>query len=562
MMKTILNLAFLFLILSSCAKKGMPPGGPEDRIPPRVVSTFPSPGSTQVSPNVEVEIAFSERMEKKKTEASVFISPLPEIPWKSSWRKSRLSLKQPEPLKSTTTYVITVGTGAVDLRGNRMRESYSFAFSTGDFIDSCEISGETQIEEKKEAGISVWAYPLDEKALVDLLADKPTYVTQTDFEGKYSLKNLGYGKYRLFAVKDKNGDLEWDIEDEPIGVTTQDVRLDSLIFSRTNMNFVLTLKDTTPPSLTSCQTLDRNKLRLDFDESLQEKSVPSVNNYLISAKNAAEQTLGVRLAYFLGEDKTRVVLITNEMDPAAEYQLVVSEVQDESGNKIDPPFNSCSFPGTGLADTVRLQILSTRPKDKDYDVALDSYIRLFLSEPPEKGSLESNFLLKGENEEPVKGKSFWESPVIFGFKPDSLLSSRSAYKLQLREIVDLSGNPLDDSLFEISFTTLNKDTLGYVSGEVKVLRGDEEGNIVVVLRKIDSDAIRYETILKQPGQFYLDMVLPGKYLAKAFRDKDKDKKHDIGEIFPYKPAEPYTTFPDTIPVRSRWETEKVDLNFE
>ena len=561
-MKRAIILLVLSLVFCFCAKKGMPPGGPEDKTPPRVISTFPSADSTQVGPNVEIEVAFSEKMEKKKTESSVFISPLPEIPWGFSWHKNKLNLKPPGPLELKTTYVITVGTGAVDLRGNRMRESRSFAFSTGDFIDSCEISGETQIEEKKEAGISIWAYLLDDKTSVDVLADKPTYVTQTDFEGKYSLKNLGYGKYRLFGVKDKNGDLEWDIEDEPIGVTTQDVALDSLILSRKNMNFVLTLEDTTPPSLTGCQTLDRNKLRLDFDESLQEKSVLEVNNYLISPKNAAEQTLGVGLAYFLGDDKTRVFLVTSEMEPAAEYQLVVSEVQDESGNKIDPAFNSCSFPGTALADTVKLEILSTQPKDKEKDVALDSYVKIFLSEPPDKGLLELNFLLKGENEKPVKGESFWESPVIFVFKPDTLLSSKSTYKVQLTQVFDLSSNPLSDSLFEISFTTLNKDTLGYVSGEVKVLRGDEEGNIAIVLRKIDSDAIRYETILKQPGQFYLDMVLPGKYLAKAFLDKNKDEKHDIGEIFPYKPAEPYTTFPDTIPVRSRWETEKVELIFE
>lgn len=561
-MKRAIILLVLSLVFFFCAKKGMPPGGPEDRTPPRVISTFPPADSSQVGPDVEIEIAFSEKMEKKNTESSVFISPLPETPWGFSWHKNRLNLRRPQALKLNTTYVITVGTGAVDLRGNRIRESYSFAFSTGDFIDSCEISGETQIEEKKEAGISIWAYPLDDKAQVDSLAGKPTYVTQTDFEGKYSLKNLGYGRYRLFAVRDKNGDLEWDTEDEPIGVTTQDVALDSVTFSKKNMNFVLALEDTAHPSLISCQTLDRNKLSLDFDENLQEKSVLEVHNYLISAKNAAEQTLGVRFAYFLGEDKTRVLLVTNEMDPAAEYQLVVSDVQDESGNKIDPAFNSCSFPGTGLADTVNLQILSTRPKDKEKDVALDSYVKIFFSEPPDKGSLESNFLLKGENEELVKGEPFWESPVIFGFKPDSLLSSRSSYKVQLRQVFDLSNNPLGDSLFEISFTTLNKDTLGYVSGEVKALTGEGEGNIIVVLRKIDSDAIRYGTILKQPGQFLLDMVLPGKYLAKAFLDKDEDEKHDIGDIFPYKPAEPYTTFPDTIPVRSRWETEKVDLDFE
>jgi uncharacterized protein (DUF2141 family) len=101
-----------------------------------------------------------------------------------------------------------------------------------------------------------------------------------------------------------------------------------------------------------------------------------------------------------------------------------------------------------------------------------------------------------------------------------------------------------------------------VSGEVKVLAAGKEGNVVVVLRKINSDKVKYEQILEEPGTFSFDRVLPGKYLARAFMDKNKNKKQDIGEVFPYTPAEPYTTFPDSIPVRSRWETEKVDLVFE
>jgi hypothetical protein len=560
--KRIISLIFLFLILLSCAKKGIPPGGPEDKTPPRVISVFPSADSTQVSKDVEIHITFSERMEKKKTEASIFISPLPENPWKIGWHKYRLSLKPPEPLKLKTTYVITIGTGACDLHGNGLKESYSFAFSTGDFIDSCQISGEAQVKEKKEAGISIWAFLLTNKAEVDLLKEKPAYVTQTDFKGKYKLSNLSSGKYRLFAVKDKNKDLIWDMEDEPIGVTTQEVVLDSVIFSRKNMNFILAGRDTIPPSLINCQTLDRNKIRLDFDEKLNKAIVLNTNNYLIRSQKNLEKTLNVPLAYFQEENTKSVFIVTQGMESDEKYELLVSDLQDESGNEIDTALNSCLFSGTGLPDTVGLEILYTLPEDKKTDVPLDSYIKIYFSEPPEKSSLESNLILKDENEEPVSGKFFWESAVIFILKPDSLLSSRTTYKVQLKQAFDFSNNLLIDSLFEISFTTLNQDTLGLVSGEVKILGNKQKENIVVVLKKINSNEIRYEKLLEDPGKFLLDMVLPGKYLAMAFIDKDKDRKHGIGEVFPYIPAEPYTTFPDTIPVRSRWETEKVELIFE
>jgi len=539
----------------------MPPGGPQDKTPPQVISTLPAVDSTRVSPDVRIEITFSERMEKKKTEESIFISPLPEIPWKLSWHKNGLSLKPPFPLKLRTTYVITVGTGARDLRGNRIKESYSFAFSTGEFIDSCQISGEAQIDEKKEAGISIWAYLLEDKAETNLFKDKPTYVTQTDFEGKYILKNLISGNYRLFAVKDINRDLVWDIEEEPIGVTTQDVKVDSMIFSIRNINFILASRDTTPPSILNCQTLDRNKIRLDFDESLDKRTMQNTSNYLIRSQEALEKTLKVVLAYYQGVNTKSVFLVISEMEPDVKYKLSVSDLQDESGNEIDSAFNSCLLSGTDLPDTIKLKILDTQPEDKAINVALDAHTKIFFSEPPEKNAVESNFILKDESEKLIKGEVFWESDVIFIFRPDSLLSSSTNYRLQLKDIFDLSNNSLSDSLFEISFTTLNKDTLGSVSGEVKILR-EEKGNIVVILNKIDSNEIRYEKILEEPGRFLFEMVLPGKYLAKAFIDKNKNKKHETGEVFPYTPAEPHTVFPDTIPVRSRWETEKVVIILE
>jgi hypothetical protein len=540
----------------------MPPGGPQDKTPPRVISTFPSGDSTGVSADIEIELTFSDRMEKKKTEESIFIAPLPEIPWGLSWHKNRLSLKPSRPLKMKTTYVINIGTGASDLHGNRIGESYSLAFSTGDFIDSCQISGEAKIQEKKEAGISIWAYLLKDEARPDLFTGKPAYLTQTDSQGKYKLKSLRFGTYRLFAVKDKNRDLVWDIEEELIGVTTRDVIVDSVIFSRRNVNFILARRDTTPPSLINCQTLDRTKIRLDFDESLDGATILDINSYQIHLQQTFKQTLTVLSAYLQGEDTKSVFLVTETLEPDTKYELVVSDLGDEAGNQIDTAFNSCLFSGTDVRDTVGLKILYTQPEDKKVNVALDSDIRILFSEPPEKKSLESDFILKDENERLIEGSFFWASPVAFVFRPDSLLSSRSTYKVHLEQVFDLSDNPLSDSLFEVSFTTLNSDTLAFVTGKVKTIAGEETGDIVVVLSKIDSDEIRYKQVLKRPGMFVYEMVLPGKYLAMAFLDKDRDTKHDAGEIFPYIPAEPYTTFPDTIPVRSRWETEKVELIFE
>jgi hypothetical protein len=339
------------------------------------------------------------------------------------------------------------------------------------------------------------------------------------------------------------------------------VILDSVIFKIENINFILAQRDTIAPSLVKCQALDRKKIRLDFDENLRKESIVELDNYSIHLPNKTGGKLEISSVYFQGENLKSVFLVTEEMKQDENYEISVLDLGDEFGNEIDSASNSCLFGGIELPDTVGLTILYTRPEDKEINVPLDSDIKIFFSEPPDRKSLESNFRLMDENEESVKGISLWESDVVFTFIPDTLLSSITTYKIELEKIYDLSNNPLSDSILRINFFTLNKDTLGIVSGEVKILGEKQKENIVVVLKKIDSDDIKYEKTIEEPGKFLFDAVLPGRYLARAYMDKDNDKKHDIGEVFPYLLAEPYTTFSDTIPVRSRWETERINLFF-
>ena len=68
------------LTLMACAKQGFPPGGPVDKAPSQVISTYPSAGATGVDVSTPVIIGFNEWMEQKSLKESIFISPIPEIP--------------------------------------------------------------------------------------------------------------------------------------------------------------------------------------------------------------------------------------------------------------------------------------------------------------------------------------------------------------------------------------------------------------------------------------------------------------------------------------------------
>lgn len=567
---TILSTSLLFFlaatVLFHCAKEGMPSGGPVDTTPPEVILVSPKPDSTKVDLSSKIEITFSERMSDKPTEESIFISPFPKKPLDLGWHKNKFIISFAEPLLKDKTYVVTIGTNAQDLRRNHLAESYTFAFSTGVALDYGSISGEVWMKRKDgfktEPGISIWAYLFSDTIGMDPEKDKPDFVTQSDVEGKYLFKNLGIGKYRLFAVEDLNRDLLWNPDKEAIGVSTQDVELTPANSSKEHVDFLLALKDTTKPSLLNCQSLNKNQVKLDFDENLRAESVLNPDNFKIESISTVK-SLKVDEVYFQGDNTQNIFIITFEMNPEEKCELKVFNLEDESGNFVDTSANTCLFVGSAIFDTTGPKVISTSPKYGETGVPQDAEIKLIFDEPPSHPSVESFFSLSDSIGVLISGKSGWENPNTFIFSPDTLLLGKMKYqtKPKSQKILDLFGNPMTDSVWFLTFTTLNPDTLGSISGKVEALGKSISADIVLTLSLIDKGGKRYQKTLPQPGSFLFENVLPGKYMVDAYVDLNKDRNLTIGNPRPFVLCEPFTFFPDTVTVRSRWETEGVELKF-
>ena len=546
----------------------MPPGGPVDTISPEVISVSPKPDTTEIDLNSKIEITFSERMLAKRTEESIFVSPLPEKPFDFRWRGKRLILTPQEPLQPDRTYVVSIGTDSQDLRRNRLSESYTFAFSTGSKLDYGAISGEVWTKQEtglgREMGASVWAYLLSpDKTQIDPQKEKPDYVTQTDNEGKYHLKNLSLGKYRLFAVQDVNRDLVWDWEKESIGVTTGDVELSEQDISKTHVDFILDKKDKKPPGLLDCHSLNKNLVKLEFDEELQEQFILDPANFKILSL-LTQKLLMVNSVFFQDTDTRMIFLLTEQMNPEEKYELEVLDAKDRAGNYLDTASNTCLFDGSEIPDTVGPKIAHISPKNGEINVPFDTKIMLIFDQPPEHQNFEAFFSLVDSNQVKVAGKGEWVSANTFVFSPDSLTLGKMRYKIKLlgKEIRDLLGNVSKiDSVFFSNFVTQNPDTLGSVSGKVVIEEREESATIILTLWHLKQDKLSYQLTLPQSGPFLFERILPGKYFMGGYLDLDKDGVLSPGQPKPFSPMEPFALYPDTIYVRSRWETEGVKLKF-
>jgi hypothetical protein len=552
----------LILLLISCAKRDFPPGGPADLTSPQVLEVFPPDNSLNIDPSTKITLTFSERMDKEKTEKSIFITPVPETPFKFKWKKNKLVLEPSQPLQKDRTYVINLGANAQDLHNNKLEKSYSFAFSTGEKLDDGFISGKTNFQSKKEKGVSIWAYPLIKDKEPDPKKDKPEYATISDQNGEYSLSYLAKSLYRLFAVKDLNNDLLWDPDKEPLGVATKDVNLSQDSLSFFGIDFTLIQRDTTLPTLLNCQSMDKRTVRLEFDEPLSFRAGQSIyekDNYKLFSDTLLEQSLKVEQVYTKGDDYQKVYLITDEMTKR-KYTVYVQNLFDLSGNPVNSQYNNCSFEGTESEDKAPLKIISTNPQSGAKNVQLDAEIKLFFEKPPEKNSAEKGFVLKDSLEERVEGKFLWENPAELIFHPDKLLQGKMKYELTLKDLVDLWGNPFSDTSFKLTFTTVNPDTLGSISGRVENLT-DNKAEIAITMEKIEIPKLKYEKKLKEPGEFKFENIFPGKYNLRAYLDLNGNGILDQGKVLPFEPTEPQTFYPDTLNIRPRWETEGVVLRF-
>jgi hypothetical protein len=162
------------------------------------------------------------------------------------------------------------------------------------------------------------------------------------------------------------------------------------------------------------------------------------------------------------------------------------------------------------------------------------------------------------------GKGSWDTPNVFVFSPDSLLSGNTRYQVKIlgRGVSDLLGNlSAIDSAFISGFVTLDPNEVGTVSGSVRLAEKPEHKLIIWSLWPLGEKGLPLHITLALPGSFRFERVLPGKYLLGGYMDIDGNQILSPGQPVPFSPLEPFALYPDTIRVRPRWETEEVELIF-
>ena len=236
--KNLLLCLLALLLTAACASIGNPDGGRFDETPPRVVGSSPADGAVNVSKR-KVQILFDEYIKLEKASEKVVISPPQIEPANVRADGKRVKVDFYDSLRANTTYTIDFSDAIEDNNEGNPMGQYTFSFSTGDVIDTMQVSGRVLNAADLEPikGIMVGLYPADSTWNDTLFRTRPFLrVSRTNGEGRFTIKGVKDGAYRVRALDDKDGDFVFSQKNERVAFDTAvyvtgsfpDVRMDTV----------------------------------------------------------------------------------------------------------------------------------------------------------------------------------------------------------------------------------------------------------------------------------------------------------------------------------------------
>lgn len=245
-----------FLLLAACAHVEPPPGGPEDRAAPVLLTT--QPDTLAVVPNFTgpATLVFDERLSERGIEDAVLISPLTSAP-NIDHRGSQIRVSLRRGWQPGRIYQVTVLPGVQDLWNNQIRQPTTLVFSTGPAIPDTRLTGTAvdRITGRAEVGIRVEAVRQQ---------DSLVYATVSDSAGAFTFARIPAGPYQVRAYRDQNRNRLLD-DYEPFDAATSTVAAGPA--GAPSLRLAIVPPDTTPPRVASARMAD-TLVEVTFDDYL------------------------------------------------------------------------------------------------------------------------------------------------------------------------------------------------------------------------------------------------------------------------------------------------------
>ena len=565
----MLRLLLLYLCFSlGCAQVRPLTGGEKDTIPPNIINSLPVEFSTNINPDVFF-FEFDELIDASNLKEKLIISPYYEGSFDVKTKKNTINISFDSAFNNNTTYIFSFADGVVDVTEQNPSIRSKYVFSTGAIIDSSYVSGVVLDPLKNEPIKDVLVGLYSEKDSLDLFHKKPIYFSSTNEQGFFKIDNVKKGRYSVYAFNDENNNFQAEFKKEKFGFIKNELEVGE---SLEKIYIPLFNEDLTPLKL--LRTRERgsfvevvfNKDILEYNVCCDERIVFSLtdNNILtLYQKTPINDSVSIKV-------KATDLYKNNLLDSF--YVSFNNETKYEHNLKTSLDLNT-----QNIDDTVEFTFKTNVPL-LDYNINHIAIKKDTINIPVRFVKYKS----KKINNNTITGKLYIESDSVVryikGLK-EKVIADSLAYKNDsIYRVVTNYYKKLNTSSFDLeikkgSLFTFNKDTIDYISKELKV-RGPEYYGSLIGNLLVSRDDKNYivelvnenfsETIInnKKGLDFEFKNIPPGKYLLRVFEDKNNNNKWDYFSIKDKKESERIVYYSNIIEVLSNWTIEGVvfDVN--
>jgi hypothetical protein len=571
--------AWCFVFISGCANVVAPTGGPKDTKPPVAIKFVPANNSLNFKEE-EIRIYFDEFVRVNSIDNNAIISPPVDKAPDFSIKGKSLIIKLKGKLKDSVTYSILLNNCIADITEGNINTDLQYVFSTGPFADSLIIKGNVidAFTLKPEKDLLVMLYKINETKTkndtipIDSLPykQKPLYVTKTNADGNFTLRNLREASYKIFVLKDMNSDLLYNMRTERIAFidslvipeveekakpdTLKKAGLDSLYAdslkydsedsikskhtSQTIYNLRLFQEVDTLQKILKPFTLNKRQFIIPFKYPTKNVQLSFLNSQLsilnpqYSVLKEFSRHKDSLMIWLLNFDKDSIYLAVKDNSVALDT-VKLNMVQKSKIKKLSKTTEKLS---------IKINAVNNAP--------FDYYkpLKLVCNTPIKEYDFSKVYLIEGKDT--VKTTiDFYDSlkrriEIKYAFK------EKENYKLFIKPSAFRDIYEIANDTIKLAFTIKPAKSFGKIIINADFIKNEVQRIIQLLDEK---DNIVYHTIVKGKENIRIANLNPAKYRLKMIYDENNNGKWDTGNYLKKIQPEKVSFYSKEIVTKANWE---------
>lgn len=577
---TILLLGWIifFLALQSCANRGAgPQGGPKDKEPPVLVSATPENGSTNFSAK-NITLEFNELVAVKNPIQNVVISTPQKTPPVVKSLGKKVSIAFQDSLLPNTTYTVEIKKCIVDYTESNPFADYVYTFSTGDKIDSLQISGKIidaqTLAAKKNYTVGIYSN-LSDTAFTKTRFEK---IAKTNENGEFTIYSVAEGEYNLFAINDVANSNFYQ------NIGTDIAFMDSTITPYSHLHGTV---DTlwTDSAKTQFETVTLNAFNEYFPKNLILKTFKekTISHRLKNFKRTSENKLSIIFSEPQEIEPTITLLFdsiiteplikekTNRLDSLI-FWVQDSILYKKDSIRLAVTYLKTDSLGENIQQTDSLYFIfretkaAKRRKENDKNLhvlnfkhnlnkSLEVYDTInFVFDEPIKEIITDSIKLS------LKVDTLFEK-VDFKIMFDDSICKKKLYLLFKKEF----GSQYQLEMDSACITSIYGKTIDAFRKSIRVKKLEDYSNLYIkfeenvtngIVQLLNDREIVIRECPVQEAEAYFEDINPASYYIRMFIDENGNKKWDTGNLANKTQPEIMHYYPKKLQLRANWDMEE------